>query len=483
MTPKVSASSQTNYAAVIRRNGEHLLTLINDILDLSKIEAGKLAIEMQRCSVVALLADVASVVRPRAEQRGVLLSVEYPGVMPETILTDGGRLRQAVINLAGNAVKFTERGSVRIVGSFLAEWRNGEPAVQIEVIDTGIGIPAEVLPQLFQPFSQGDANISRKFGGTGLGLAISRQIAQMLGGELTVTSVVGRGSTFTLTAPTGRIDGIAMIQRPAETVVDTARQASAATPATLKGVRILLAEDGYDNRELIEMVLRRVGAEVESVENGRLAVAKAEAEPFDVVLMDINMPEMDGFEATRLLRSRGYERPILALTANAMEGDMEKCREAGCDEHLTKPIDRVRLIQAIALFSGRQVGEEETSGSPGGDIAARDDEIVVSQYVNDPEMTRALEGFWMRLGGQIDAMHESFAGGRFEELQRQAHKLKGSGGSYGYPSLTDAAKELEGAAQSHDSLAAGVALAEVDRLRHAIQRGGSAGTSTERGAS
>ncbi len=187
----LSPSSRNNYLAVIRRSGENLLTLINDILDLSKIEAGKLSLDVRRCDVVSLVADVASVVRPRAEGRGVSLSIEYSGQMPETILTDGARLRQAVLNLASNAVKFTERGSVRIAASFLPRWRESQPAVRIEVIDTGIGIRAEILPRLFQPFTQGDAAIFQKFGGTGLGLAISHEITRLLGGDLTVASAWG----------------------------------------------------------------------------------------------------------------------------------------------------------------------------------------------------------------------------------------------------------------------------------------------------
>jgi PAS domain S-box-containing protein len=473
MDAKVNASAQNNYAAVIRRNGEHLLTLINDILDLSKIEAGKLAVDMRRCSVVSLLADVASVVRPRAEQQGISLTVEYSGEMPETIYTDGSRLRQAVVNLAGNAVKFTKRGSVRIVASFLAEWQNEGSAVEIRVIDTGIGIRAEVLPQLFQPFSQADASVSRKFGGTGLGLAISRQIAQMLGGDLTVTSTFGEGSTFNLIVPTGTLDGVAMLERPSETVLDVARQASTAQPAVLDGVRILLAEDGYDNRRLIEMVLCRAGADVTSVENGRLAVENAEAGSFDVILMDINMPEMDGFEATQLLRSRGYDRPILALTANAMAGDSEKCRAAGCNEHLAKPIDRMQLICAVAKFSGRQADErqEQDLAQAVPDVPGRDGDAIVSTYSDDADLAVVLEGFVVRLESQIDAMHQAFANGRFEELHRQAHKLKGAGGSYGYPSLTDAAQVLENAAKSQDSVAAGTALNAVDRLARAIEKG------------
>jgi CheY-like chemotaxis protein len=293
----------------------------------------------------------------------------------------------------------------------------------------------------------------------------------MLGGELTATSTLGQGSTFTLTVATGNLDGIAMLQRPAETVIDVAQQASLAMPTTLEDVRVLLAEDGYDNRELIEMVLRKVGAKVESVENGRLAVAKAEAESFDVILMDINMPEMDGLEATRLLRSTGYDRPILALTANAMAGDGQMCREAGCNEHLTKPIDRARLIRTVAMFAGRQTDEQQEVTSPVLDVPALDEESIVSQYIEDPDIVRVLEGFVVRLESQIDAMHQAFANERFEELRRHAHKMKGAGGSYGYPSLTDAAKVLEDAAKAQDSVATGAALDVVDRLARAIQNG------------
>ena len=484
MAPDINGSEQHNYAAVIRRNGEHLLTLINDILDLSKIEAGKNVIDIRRCSVVPLLADVASVVRPRAEQHGISVAVEYLGEMPETILSDSNRLRQAIINLTCNAVKFTERGSVRIVASLLADWRDGQPAVRFEIIDTGIGIREEALPRLFQPFSQADASISRRFGGTGLGLAISHQIALMLGGELKVTSVFGQGSTFTLTIPTGPLEGVAMLQQPAEMASDAGGgRASLVPPAILEGVRVLLAEDNSDNRILIEMVLRRVGAEVESVENGRLALAKAEAERFDVVLMDINMPEMDGVEATRLLRSHGYDRPIVALTANAMAGDSQKCREAGCNEHLTKPIDRAKLIRIVATFAGRQTNEAPLSTSPVVDVLTPSDEPVVSQFIDDPDISRILNEFVTGLESQVDAMHQAFANERFEELWRQAHKLKGAGGSYGYSSLTDAAEVLENAAKAQDFSAADAALDAVDRLTQAIENGYSAGTPAGRSES
>ncbi len=486
MDPKINASSQNNYAAVIRRNGEHLLALINDVLDLSKIETGKLALDMQRCSIVSLLAEVASVMRPRAVQRGISLSLDYAGAMPETTLTDGARLRQAVVNVVGNAVKFTEKGGVRIVASFSPNSCGNQPAVQIDVIDTGIGIREEALPMLFQPFSQAISSDADKCNGTGLGLAISRQIVHLLGGRLTVASVWERGSTFTLIIPTGSLHDVPMIERPAEAARDAADYARA---VPLKGMRILLAEDGYDNREFVRDVLYRAGAEVQCVEDGQQAVAETQAQTFDVILMDMNMPQMDGYEATRLLRSRGYSRPILALTANVMSDDGERCREAGCNEHLAKPIDRSRLIRSLVAYAGGQTAADGAAPpdreggraaaaeatlaqpAPHADDSGNEGEVMVSAFRDDPEMVMILGEFIGRLNGQVAAIRQAYDDERYEELQRLAHRLKGAGGSYGYPLLTDASKKLEDACKARDGDAAKTAIDDVAAMCAAIQRG------------
>ncbi len=474
MDPGVGESSRNNYLAVIRRNGEYLLNLINDILDLSKIEAGKLSLELRRCDVAALLADVASVVRPRAQQRGIAMSVEYQGDLPETVLTDDARLRQALVNLVGNAVKFTEQGSVRVVASYLPQWCGDQPALRFDVIDTGVGIRDEVLAQLFQPFTQGDPSISRKFGGTGLGLAISRHIAEMLGGELTATSTWGQGSTFTLTVPTGNLKDIAMFQHPPE--VDRGPTGAAEQPVIgakeLAGARVLLAEDGFDNRELIRTVLQAAGATVETAENGQEAVARAEAEPFDVVLMDMNMPVLDGYEATRMLRDRGYGWPILALTASVLLSDTDRCLAAGCNEHLAKPIDRGQLIGRIAAYVRQQCSPHTPcADSETGTRRVPATMPIVSLLADDPDVAGILEGFIARLDAQIGDMRQAHADGRYEELQRYAHRLKGAGGCYGYPTLTDACKTLEDAAKVREHAAAGQALEATAALCQAIQEG------------
>jgi PAS domain S-box-containing protein len=352
MDEQLDAADRTAFLATVRRNGEHLLQLINDILDLSKIEAGKMEMELDLCDLTSTVAEVASMMRPRAELRGTTLEVCYTSELPETIQTDGNRLRQVLINLVGNAVKFTENGSVRISTAFLPHWRADQSAVIMEVTDTGIGIGSDVLLRLFTPFTQAESSTNRRFGGTGLGLSISRQIVLALGGELTVRSTPGEGSTFAVTIPTGDVSRAHLLQSPGEVIRDDEDGVTwTLDSGALRDVRILLAEDSLDNQKLLRTVLANVGAEVEIEANGRLAVERIQAGAFDVVLMDMDMPEMDGYEATRKLRDSGYTGPILALTAHAMLSDRERCLAAGCDVHLAKPFDRRRLIETIMQYS------------------------------------------------------------------------------------------------------------------------------------
>jgi len=459
------------YLATVRRNAEHLLQLINDILDLSKIEAGKMRMEPGPCHLPSTVADVASMMRPRAEQRGNTVEVDFAGPLPEFLHTDGIRLRQVVVNLVGNAVKFTENGSIRIGVSFLPQWRAGQPAVRIDVTDTGIGIRQEAMANLFQPFSQAESSTTRKYGGTGLGLAISRQIVAALGGELTVRSVLGKGSTFTVTVPAGDVSEEDLLQSPCEAICEDDRATRWAPRAgALDGVRVLLAEDSIDNQRLLRTVLGHAGAEVEVVENGRAAVARVREGDFDVVLMDMNMPEMDGYEATRRLRGGGYQGPILALTANAMSSDCERCLAAGCDAHLPKPIDRRRLIETVGRYarSGR-VGEATANPSRG--VHSHPTEEIASELADDPQLADILPEFVERLPEQLDALREALKEERMDDLERLAHGLKGAGGGYGYPTLSEAAELLERAASRRRTCEATEALAGVQEVCAAIQRG------------
>ena len=337
----------------IKRNGNYLLRLINDILDLSKIDADKFDVERVDCSPISVLADVESLMRVRADAKNISLEVEYVGTVPEHIHSDPIRIRQILINLVGNAIKFTETGSVRIVTRVVRSTDNG-PWMQFDIVDTGIGITSKQLTRLFQPFTQADASTSKKFGGTGLGLTISKRLAEMLGGSISVTSTPGKGSTFTVTVETGSLEGVRMVNAPTSAVLETELDsATRAASAAKLNCRLLLAEDGPDNQRLISLILKKAGVEVTVAENGQIACNKAMAamasnEPFDVILMDMQMPVVDGYSATRILREAGYTAPIVALTANAMAGDEEDCRQAGCDGYATKPIDRAKLFDTIA---------------------------------------------------------------------------------------------------------------------------------------
>ena len=349
---------QLEAATIIKQNGEYLITIINDILDLSKIEAGKLQVEQVQCSPCQILSEVVSLLRIPADTKNLALDVEYVGRIPETIRTDRTRLRQILINLAGNAIKFTEAGNVRLVVR-LADAESLEPTMQFQVIDTGIGMTEEQLDRLFKPFEQADTSTTRRFGGTGLGLAISKRLAEGLGGNIAVKSVLGTGSEFTVSVGTGPLDDVRLLVDPTVAQLPTDRVAMPAAPTVKLDCRVLLAEDGPDNRRLVAFLLKKAGADVTLAENGQFAydlalAARDEGTPFDVILMDVQMPVMDGYDATGKLREAGHTGPIIALTAHAMPEDRDRCLAAGCDEYLAKPIDREQLVLRVAELASRQ---------------------------------------------------------------------------------------------------------------------------------
>ena len=353
------------YIKTIQRNGDHLLQIINDILDISKIEAGKIVIEKMVCSPRTLVAEVASLMRSRAIMKNISFQVEYQGHIPEMVETDPTRLRQILTNLVGNAIKFTEHGEVKLVVSMSEKTSESDSMLVLEVIDTGMGMSEEQLDVIFEPFSQADGSMNRRFGGTGLGLTISKRFADMLGGDITVTSTPGVGSRFAVSIYPGRLDDTRMLTECSEALQPVPTEIMAVDLEITQRdgqLRVLLVEDGPDNQRLIAFVLKKAGAQVMVAENGLIGLQKAlqaedDREPFDVVLMDMQMPVMDGYEATAKLRDAGYHRPIIALTAHAMAGDREKCLKAGCDEYLTKPINRKKLIRMLTLQLDRTTPE------------------------------------------------------------------------------------------------------------------------------
>ncbi|HVJ86398.1 MAG TPA: response regulator, partial [Caulifigura sp.] len=368
----------------IRRSSRHLLELINDILDLSRIEAGKMAVERIPVDVPQIAADVTSLLRPTAIAKKLDLQLTFGDQVPRTVLSDPLRVKQLLVNLVSNAVKFTERGQVRVHVS--SEMRGANCFVHFAVTDTGCGLRPQQLNKLFQPFTQADNTMTRRYGGTGLGLAISKRLAELLGGELWAESLVGVGSVFRFSIDGGPVEGLQMIQELKESSLSASTIAD--RNIQLNG-RILLAEDGLDNQKLLSQILRKAGAEVVIAENGRIAVEAVARATFDVILMDMQMPEMDGYTATRQLRAMGFTMPIMALTAHAMSGDREKCLDAGCTDYLTKPISKAALLAALATRMPTESTKPRTFTTP---AQAKLVELtaggrVRSEFADDPEMS------------------------------------------------------------------------------------------------
>ncbi len=452
LDPALGASDRVNYVQTIRRNGEHLLSLINDILDLSKIEAGKMTLEAIRTSPSQLLVDVASLMRVRAVEKGLSFELKYVGPIPQAVTSDPTRLKQIVMNFVSNAIKFTTTGGVRIIAR--CEGVDSDtPRLSIEVTDTGVGMSRQQLNKLFVAFTQADTSTTRRFGGTGLGLVISRKLALMLGGGVEVESTEGCGSVFRLWVPTGSLKNVTMIEGLTEAAAPEAASATHLVQSpTLDGVRVLLAEDGHDNQLLIATVLRKAGAVVKIVGDGVAAVEEAKTDAYGVVLMDMQMPELDGYGATSKLRQLGYMRPIVALTAHAMAGDRERCEGAGCDDYLTKPIERSKLIHVVARWA---------SAMPAGTFEAPP---LVSELAGDEELADLVRDFVSELPSRAAAISDAAHARDWKSLSRLAHQLKGSGGSYGFGAITDVARCIEEAANASDASDLEVALRRLTAL-------------------
>ena len=358
-----SDASRLDYLTTIDESGRHLLELINDVLDLSKIEAQQLQVELIDCSPHQIISQVVSALRVKAQERGIALEYRWTSRIPQTIKSDPCRLEQLLINLVGNAIKFSRHGHVSIVAT--VEARGDDGRLKIEVSDTGVGIPADKLDAIFEPFVQADSSVTRKFGGTGLGLSICRKIVAALSGDISVDSAFGVGTTFIATVATGNLKGVSFVDNSTvehALVGDVYHRDS--PEVCLTGIRVLLAEDGVANRKLIRLLLERRGATVTPAENGLVALQLAGEQQFDVVLMDIQMPVMDGYTASTRLRELGYAGPIVALTAHAMKGDREKCQQAGCSDYLAKPISGDTLFDKMAEVVSRQGSQPPASVPP-----------------------------------------------------------------------------------------------------------------------
>ena len=349
----LSASEKAKSAETIKRNGLLLSNIINDILDLSKVEAGKLEIEKLDVPFAEVMNELSSVLNLEAQAKGIELTVTAEGMIPSTICTDSMRLRQILMNIVGNAIKFTDRGSVAITVRLLPTGQGGHE-LAFEVRDTGEGIARDKAARLFEPFNQADVSTTRRFGGTGLGLALSKKLARALGGDVELTkSEPGRGSVFTITIDPGKPREI-LFRGEDRTKVSPLFRESESKSVDIKGLSVLVVDDSPDNQSLVKKLLKLAGATAEPARNGIEGVEKATTGLYDLVLMDLQMPEMDGYQATRELRARGFAKPIIALTAHAMKEEKKRCLESGFDDHVTKPIDKVTLLQRLAYYSAKR---------------------------------------------------------------------------------------------------------------------------------
>jgi PAS domain S-box-containing protein len=345
--PGPSMEEKMKNVAVVRRNCHQLLKIVNEILDISKVEAGELEIERVETKIDELLNEVKALLRVQAGKKGIELKFAPPEDVPDRVLTDSTRLRQILLNIVGNALKFTQQGSVSVTTKFVRK-TNGQSMVTFVVSDTGVGIDHQSAQKIFQPFSQADTSTTRLFGGTGLGLALARRLARALGGDVQLMkSAPGQGSTFTVSIEVEVLDQKQWAQLDAASETQAEPPRPTIDTSALKGKRILLVEDAEDNQFLIQQFLSRTGAIVEIANNGNEGVDKALNNEYEVVLMDIQMPFKDGYQATSELRSKGYQKPIIALTAHALVEEREKCLRTGCTSHLTKPINRQQLIESL----------------------------------------------------------------------------------------------------------------------------------------
>jgi PAS domain S-box-containing protein len=352
LSPHLSFEEQTHYVHTIHRSGHQLLKIIDQILDISKVESGHMEIENIDVNLGDLLRDLRDLLMVKAKSKGVGLEFRFKSLVPEHIFSDPTRVRQILMNVIGNAIKFTEKGKVVVEAEWIEATLLRPSVLAFRVQDTGVGIEESHTQNLFQPFVQVDSSNTRRFGGTGLGLALSRKIAQALGGDVLLEkSERGQGSVFVIEIETDTLLDSKFTDKVEDFIVKDLESPAADEAHALSGKKVLLVEDAPINQLLISRFLTGAGAQVEVAENGVLGVQKALAGDYAVVLMDIQMPEMDGYEATAKLREQDYKRPIIALTAHALKEDQERCLQAGCSDYLTKPIDRKLLISRILHFT------------------------------------------------------------------------------------------------------------------------------------
>ena len=452
---------QAKYVRTISQSAKSLLALINDILDFSKIEAGKLDVEMVACDPAKLVKEVKTLMEGQASKKELDLEVKLENI-PKCIYTDPVRLRQCLLNLLSNAVKFTQQGYVYI--NVTAEGK-GKEWIRFDVEDSGPGIPADKQEMIFESFSQAETDSAGKLGGTGLGLAITHRLTRLLGGTINVQSELAKGSIFSITLPTGldlntadTIDAIAETESGENTQARDVKQKYIS--------RILVAEHKASNQLLMDSLLRKTGADVEIVSNGRQVVELAPSGKFDLILMDMQLPIMDGFEVAGKLRADGITVPIIAITADVRKGMRGRCIEAGCDEYLSKPIARSQLYKMIEKYLSPKSPPEKNreNNSPDNDRG-----YIFSELADVPELAGVIEEFTQRLPALVQAITNSIDKQDKEVLKRLAKILTEAGNSSGFPQLASKAQKLAGYAMNEQMELAKQTVDELNAICRRIR--------------
>jgi signal transduction histidine kinase/CheY-like chemotaxis protein/HPt (histidine-containing phosphotransfer) domain-containing protein len=446
---------QREFAETIQRSGDALLAVINDILDYSKIEAGRLNVEQVEFDPRSICEDVLALLQPAVTPRGLALSLEYGPDVPRLVRGDPARMRQVLLNLASNAVKFTERGGVRIAVS-----RPDGAHVKVSVTDSGIGITAEQLDKLFRKFTQADSSTTRRYGGTGLGLAISKNLVELMGGQIGASSEPGKGSTFWFVLPLVEVSHAATEPALCTVAGHEARTAPRASPAvTPQGRgRLLLVEDNGINQRLAMHMLVKLGYSVDVAQHGRDAIERLAGSRYDLVVMDCQMPEMDGFEATRIIRDSAskvldHAVPVIAMTANAFTEDRERCLAAGMDDFLAKPVDQRKLETIVEKWlrpAGVQPDRQtEGAASPTSAPALFDRAGLLKRVSGDDEFARELLAEFVRdAEQQVIRLRAAVTGEESKLISELAHTVKGAAANVGAEGVRAAALELEQHAKS-----------------------------------
>jgi PAS domain S-box-containing protein len=437
----------------ILNNGNHLLEVINDILDLSKIDAGALVIERSSCQLLNLIEEVRTMFAPRIAEKALSFTIAYEWPLPKSITTDPLRLKQVLINLLSNSIKFTENGWIEIRIRFDTISRQ----LHFTVSDSGIGMTDEQMQRLFRPFSQANESINRKYGGTGLGLTISQTLVHALGGEIEASSRSGEGTQFTFFVTPELTEPVEMLAAMPPSKERT--KSGLGTLPKLCG-QVLFADDALDNRRLVQFLLKKLGIEPVLVEDGRHAIDAALERSFDLIILDVQMPNMDGLSAARILRSSGIRTPIVALSAGTMSSDVFTAIEAGCSMHLAKPFTSEAFFNMVTRF----LKSESTT--------AVETNLILSDRIDfDPEMIPLVIDFTGRLPLRLEELNGTLAAGNTESLETLAHKLKGSAGLYGYPQVSEIAARLEIAAMESNLNAAKEAISTLTKTIKGVMAG------------